>query len=174
VAVDLFLVLTNGGKNVCVGETLDATYSAKGAVELKSFTLKSNIDLSSDDTSSSAGGEQKKVFTLSIKKVVDNASPDLFRAYCMHATKQEKAFESGTLTVRKSAGQGALEYMTLVLGNVTVQSFKLEASDGDTLPEESIDLAFGTLAVNYYPQKAVGSAGSMITGGWDFGGNISQ
>jgi type VI protein secretion system component Hcp len=172
VAFDLFLEFKHGGKNVCQGETLDAVYKAKGAFELTSFTLKSNIDLSSDSDSAQSS-DDKKVFILSIKKEIDNASPDLFRAYCMHATKQEKAFDQATLTVRKAAGAGSLEFMVLELSNVTIQSYKIEATDSDDLPEENIDVAFGKLMLRYYPQKAGGGAGSMKPGGWDFGNHQS-
>jgi type VI protein secretion system component Hcp len=168
VAFDLFLELKHGGKNVCQGETLDATYKAKGAIELTSFTLKSNIDLSSD-LDPEESDDDKKVFSLSIKKAIDNASPDLFRAYCMHATKQEKAFDQATLTMRKAAGSGSLEFFVLELSNVTIQSYKIEATDSEDLPEENIDVAFGKLMLRYYPQKAAGSGAAMKPGGWDFG-----
>jgi type VI protein secretion system component Hcp len=91
----------------------------------------------------------------------------------MHATKQEKAFDQATLTVRKAAGSGSLEFLVLELSNVTIQSYKIEATDSEDLPEENIDVAFGKLMLRYYPQKAAGAAGAMKPGGWDFGNHKS-
>jgi type VI secretion system secreted protein Hcp len=169
--LDAFLELKQGGRSICQGETLDTQFRAKGAIQLTGFTLQSNIDLSSEAKASQNGDGDAKVFTLKIKKEVDNASPDLFRAYCLHATKQEKAFDEATLTVRKSAGQQMLQYLVLQFSNVTLQSYKLESSDGDSVPEENIDLAFGKLMIQYYPQKSTGGAAALKPGGWDFGSN---
>jgi type VI secretion system secreted protein Hcp len=171
--LDAFLELKQGGKSVCQGETLDAAFRAKGAIQLLGFTLQSNVDLANDAKASANGEGEQKVFTLKIKKEVDNASPDLFRAYCLHATKQEKAFDEATLTVRKAAGQQMLNYLVLQLTSVTLQGYKLDSADGDSVPEENIDLAFGKLMIQYYPQKASGTAAALKPGGWDFGSNSS-
>jgi type VI secretion system secreted protein Hcp len=167
VAFDAFLELKQGGKNVCEGETLDETFRAKGAIQLTGFSLESKVDLSYEQSEGSAK-DPGKTFTIKIKKEMDKASPDLFRAYCMHATKKEKSFDKAILTVRKAGGATPLEFLVLELGSVTLQSYNIE-SDEDAVPEETFHLAFGTLMIKYYPQKGSGGTGAMKPGGWDFG-----
>ncbi len=167
-AFDAFLEFKHGGKNVCEGETLDQQFSSKGAIQLISFNLQSKVDLSEDPVKPRR--PDQKFFILKLKKDIDKASPDLFRAYCMHATNKAKSFDQAILTVRKAGGAKPLDYLVFDFRNVTLQTYKLENADKDSEPEEAIDLAFAALEIIYYPQLASGGGSAAPKrGAWHFG-----
>src|SRR4051812_5728664 len=99
---DAYLELEKGGQPAVGGETLDAYFKSKKAVEVTSFKLTSQRDMTEGENSM-ALTEDQNLFVLSINKEVDNATPDLFLAYCMHASSRGSNFDTMRLTVRKAA-----------------------------------------------------------------------
>jgi type VI secretion system secreted protein Hcp len=47
------------------------------------------------------------------------------------------------------------------------------SSGGDDTPSESVSMAYGELTINYTPQKADGTQGTLVTAKWDQVKNVS-
>src|SRR5262249_9226553 len=135
-AFDAFLELLTRGKPAVTGETLDEEFKPRKAMEIASFKLQSQRDMTDGDASDGLT-EGTTLFQLSVTKEVDNATPDLYLAYCKQASSREANYDLMRLTVRKAAGATKFTYLVLQFANVFVKSWKLENSD-DGLPEEKV------------------------------------
>ena len=97
-------------------------------------------------------------FTTKLSK----ASPKLFQA-C--ATGQH--FKDATLVARK-AGEGQQEYYRITFSDCLVSSYQQGGAAGsDILPTDQASLSFGKIEIEYTEQKADGSLGAVVEGGYD-------
>lgn len=181
--LDAYLELLNGGQPAVTGECLDAVFSKKKAMQLTSFTLSSQVDLTggkperedeeAEEIYQPPGPQKtpsKNLFTFTITKEIDNATPDLLLGFCQRWATQNVTWELARVTVRKAGGGlPAIDYLIYEFTNVYVRSWTLENQDADDLPEEEVEFAFDTCRMQYYPQSASGVRKSMKEGGWDFG-----
>jgi len=94
---------------------------------------------------------------LRFTKYVDKSSADLMKSVALGSH-----FGKATMIVRKSTGSTPLDYYILTMTKVLVRSYQTGGSkDGLDRIEETIELNFAQIKVEYYVQdeKGVGSLG---------------
>ena len=103
---------------------------------------------------------------LSFMKFVDSSSPALI----MNGVVGEVA-QTAVLTVLKPGDkEQQQEFLKLTMKNVTVVSFQISGSEGDSLPTESVTLHFESMQGEYRKQRPDGTLDTPIL--WDItGGN---
>jgi len=114
--------------------------------------------------SSGGGGGTGKVQLqdFNFVKKVDKASAKLFTACCTG-----EHLKKVTLTCRK-AGKEQQEFLVVELTSAIVSSFKTGGAAGsDVVPSDQVSLNFAKIEFKYKEQKADGSLGGEIIGGWD-------
>lgn len=141
------------------GESTDDKH--KGEIQLESYSL--GATNGGSFSSGGGGGSGKVAFQdFHFVKKVDKASAKLLVA-C--ATGEH--IKTATLVCRK-AGKDQQEFLTIILSPILVSSFQDGGSAGTAvIPTEQVSLAFGKIEFKYKEQKADGSLGGEIIGGWD-------
>jgi type VI secretion system Hcp family effector len=155
-AFDAFMYITGGAVPV-EGETLDTTFKEKKAFELKSFKIEVKNPTSMGSAGGGAGTGKCALEPFEVGKVTDNCSPSLFKC-C--ATGQH--YPEAVIAVRKAGGAGSkgtgYVYLQYTFRCVFVNSVSWSGSSGDDLPEETVQFAYGSVTVEYWPQTAGGKA----------------
>jgi len=109
------------------------------------------------------GGGKVSVSSFNIMKKSDSASPLLFQACC-----QGDHYPKATVTLNKSGGKAAIDFLKYEFEEVYVDSVQWSGSSGgDDTPAESVSFSFGKVSVTYTGQKPDGSKGSPTVGAWD-------
>jgi type VI secretion system secreted protein Hcp len=108
---------------------------------------------------SSAG--KAVIHDLSVVKYLDKASPLLFS----HLAKG-KHIDEIVLTARKSGGD-KLEHTVITMNQCLISSINITGADNTDRVQETIDINFAKVKVDYTPQKADGSGDAKITATWD-------
>ena len=150
--VDMFLKLDD-----IKGESRDAKH--KDEIDILTYSLGA-VQSATTHAGSGGGSGKVKMHDLSLTKLVDKATPNLFVACC-----SGKHFKEAILTVRK-AGENPLEYLKIVMKQVLVSSY----SSGNGT--ENISLNFAEVLMEYVPQMADGSGAASILVGWDIARNV--
>jgi type VI protein secretion system component Hcp len=171
-AIDAFLELLDvEAQSAVQGEALDKKFREKQGMELLSFEVSSQVDPSS--AAAATPGTESNLFTFSITKSIDNATPDLLMAYAKYWKTRREIWPLARVTMRKAAGHKQMKFLLFEFGSAYIKSWTLDSKDGEEPPEEEIEFAFRWMRVTYWPQTQKG--GKMeappITGGWDLGGN---
>ncbi len=148
-ATDIFLKLAG-----VEGESADARHPKEIDVLSWSWGL-------TNSGSVVTGGGKVQIKDISFTKYVDKSSPPLMLATC-----NGKAFTQAVFVFRR-AGSSPIEYMRVTLTDVTVASVSTSASTADSRPTEVVNLRFATVKVDYTVQNADGSAGTVVSFGWD-------
>jgi type VI secretion system secreted protein Hcp len=141
------------------GESTDDKH--KGEIELESWSVGA---ANAGSFSSGGGGGTGKVAMqdFNFVKKTDKASAKLFTACCTG-----EHLKSATLTCRK-AGKEQQEFLIVVLTSVIVSSYQTGGSAGaDVIPTEQLSFNFAKIEYKYKEQKADGSLGGEVVGGWD-------
>ena len=99
------------------------------------------------------------------RKVVDKATPNLFRA-CAEGDHKKTA----TLSSRRATGKGGQEvYLKIDLTDVFISAHNILAHGGtDVIPFEEFTLNFASMKIAYKEQKADGSHAGDIVQGWNY------
>jgi type VI secretion system secreted protein Hcp len=141
------------------GESLDSQHA--GWIEVASFSQ--SISQAASPISPSGGGAAGKVVhsDFMIIKHIDLASPKLYEA-CATG----KHFANAVLEVARPAAKAPAKYIVVRLQDVIISSVSLSGASGGDAPAESISLSYGAIQWTYTPQKADGSPGTDVTGGW--------
>ncbi len=142
----------------------------KGEAQSKGFEDKIDIFSMSFGASNPSqvafgtGGGAGKVSlsSVSIQKVVDMATPDLFRSCC-----SGKHIAKGKITIREAGGDAAVDYMVIDMTQVFIDSISWGAAGGGDKPSESVSLSAASLKITYSAQTAKGSAQKGPSAGWD-------
>lgn len=141
------------------GESADSKH--KGEIDLHSFSWgESNAGTFAVGGGGGAGkvSMQDLHFTMKVNK----ASPKLFLA-CASGEHIKKA----TLTCRK-AGKDQQEFLKYDLSDILISSYQTGGSSGGSeVPMDQISLNFSKIEMEYKEQKADGTLGGAIKGGWD-------
>jgi type VI secretion system secreted protein Hcp len=158
-AFDAFLKFGDGSK--VKGGSGDARH--RDEIELLGFTLSaSNPSTAGAATTASATG-RVRFSTFNIRKRVDRASPAL-----LQVCAAGEAFDKATVTIRRSGGAQALEYLIYTFEQVHVDGI---ATSGEVLADneasEEVQLSFAAIHMKFTPQRADGAGDSPIEGGWD-------
>jgi type VI secretion system secreted protein Hcp len=106
-----------------------------------------------------AGKVSMQDFSFSMRN--GKASPNI-----MLACASGKHIKSAVLTCRKAGGEQE-EYLTFTLSDCLISSFQTGGSGGGDVPIESVSLNFAKVEMQYKPQDAAGSLGSLVKTGWD-------
>lgn len=185
--VDIFLELKDYDGNIVVGESLDAEFSSKSAIEIIEFKFSGDSaesrsmesDEESDDDEESGGrknrGKKKTkkekgpLCSFEITKHVDKASTSLMEAYCWTLSSKDAVYgpkyASAKITMRKGGGN-QFKFLILTFEDVSVISYDLDVKS--EAPEESMKFKFESITMNYYPQKSDGTLDVMCSAEWDF------
>jgi len=152
--VDYFLKLDG-----VEGESTDEKHAKE--IELESWSFGAT---NAGSFSSGGGGGTGKVQMndFHIVKKTDKASAKLLTACCVG-----EHLKTATLVCRK-AGKEQQEFLTIILTSVLVSSYQTGGSAGsDVIPMDQVSFNFGKIEYKYKEQKADGSLGGEVVGGWD-------
>jgi type VI secretion system secreted protein Hcp len=178
-AVDAFMWFkgVNGDIAEIKGETIDKHIKANAAkmaggvsppegaifnVKSYSFGLENVSTLSSQ--SGGAGGGKCNFNPLAVTKSVDKGSPTLFVACCVGTHIDEAA-----IVVRRAGGtaKSLVPYLRFWFKAVFITGVNWAIS-GDEPIGESVNLAYGSLQIDYWKQTKTGeNTGSPITAMWN-------
>ncbi len=153
-AVEIFLDIKGIG-----GESKTKSFEKK--IDIFSYSLgASNPTAVARGGGSGAG--KVDISSMSVQKVVDASTPDLFRACC-----SGKHFDTGKVTVREAGGDAPVEYLVMDLEEVFVDSISWGAAAGGGKPSESVSFSFASIKLTYTEQTAKGSGDKGPSAGWD-------
>jgi type VI secretion system secreted protein Hcp len=134
-------------------------------IEILSYSA--GVSQTASASASSGGGasaERADFQDFSVVKTLDKASPKLAVA-CADGTH----IPTVTLELCRAGGD-KLKYMEYKLGNCIVSSCRPGGSSGgaETLPLEEVSFNYGKIEWTYtQQQRADGSGGGQVAGGWD-------
>jgi len=114
-------------------------------------------------TGGGGGAGKVNVHDITVTKQCDKSTCSLMLHCC-----QGKHIKSGVVTVRKAAGDKALEYYVIKLTDILVSAYNVTGSGGDSL-HETLSINFNKFEIKYQEQKPDGSG---VAGGdmsWDVG-----
>jgi type VI secretion system secreted protein Hcp len=127
----------------------------QGEIELESFSWSESYLASAGDTG------RVHIQDLHVTKPIDKASPLL-----MLACASGRRFTSAVLTAQRP-GTEPLDYLTISLGGVLVNSYQMEAPAGQPRPADQVSFTFRQIEVAYRPQLPDGSLAQPVSAGWD-------
>jgi len=157
--------LLTGKSSQPEGETTDAWFSKKKALEILSLSFGVSQAETSGSASTGAGAGRSKFEEFSIEKAVDLASVPLYNACTAGAH-----FPSVMLAVRKSGGSHLL-YLQYIFRMVYVTNVSWSGGGGEEAPKETVKFKFGAMGIQYIQQKADGTEGTKMQGLWSATGN---
>jgi type VI secretion system secreted protein Hcp len=131
-------------------------------IEVESFSWSESY-LASGSAASGAG--KVHIQDLHITKPIDKASPLL-----MLACASGRRITSAVLTAERP-GQEPLDYLTISLGSVMVNSYQTGTSAGQAVPADQVSFGFRQIEIVYRSQRPDGSLASPVTAGWDVATN---
>jgi type VI protein secretion system component Hcp len=178
--IDAFLEIIDE-ENPVHGESDDEVFKAKKAIEVLSVSLEpvkaTSVETPPEGEATRTKGVRSPLaaprsFKLDITKEVDNASPNLFLAYCRFLTNADpaycKPFDSMRLTLRKAAGPNALNYLVLEFSDVFVVSYKMKIGGSETVATEDVSFGFESCMMTYRIQTTTGRGHSPNIKTWNF------
>lgn len=172
-AFDAFLLFTgpgNGGPEI-QGESTDPSFVNN--IEILSFSWGASNPSRISSASGGAGGGKVSISGFSVTKKTDKCSPALFLACA-----QGVHYKTVTVQLRRAGGTAGVTgyvYLMYTFYKVFVESVQWSgASGGDDTPSESLNLVFGACEIQYTPQLAEGTAGTMIPASWSLVTNKAE
>lgn len=140
------------------GESQDSKHA--GEIELMSWSWG---ETNGGTFSQSSGGGAGKVVMQDFHFVMlmNTASPKLFQA-CASG----EHIPNATLTCRK-AGKEQQEFLIIKFADLLISSYQTGGSPEAVVPVDQISFNFAVIEIDYKEQKADGSLGAAIHGGWD-------
>jgi len=152
--VDYFLKLDG-----IQGESQDSKH--KNEIQIQSWSLQA-ANRGSASAGGGMGAGKVELGDVTFTKQIDKAGPKLFE-YCCSG----EPIKTATVIARK-AGKDQQEYLKITFHDSIVSSYSLGGSDGsDVHPTEQVSLNFTKIEFEYKEQKADGTLGGSIKGGWN-------
>ena len=112
---------------------------------------------------SGGGGGKANMQDFHFTMKTNKSSPKL-----MEACANGSHIKTATLVSRKAGGKAPVEFIKVVMTDVLVSSYQTGGqASGDDIPMDQISLNFAKIVFTYKDQKADGSAGTNVEGGWD-------
>ncbi len=142
------------------GETTDAYFSGKKALEIQEFSFGIEQADTTVSGSTGSGAGKAKFLEFSVKKAVDLSSAPLFNACAAGAH-----FPEVYLAVRKAGGDPMI-YLQYVFRQVFVIGVNWSGGSGEEAPSEEIKFKYGAMAFQYVQQKPNGQQGSLMQSMW--------
>ncbi|HVO98284.1 MAG TPA: type VI secretion system tube protein Hcp [Bryobacteraceae bacterium] len=148
------------------GESQDSKHSKE--VEILQYQFKGTQQGTTGSATGGGGKGRVKLEDLLVWKKIDKASPKLFQHHC-----SGEPIKKIVLTGRK-AGKDQQDYLKITLTDCIVSQFNHGATPGgdggktfdDWEHLEQIGFNFATIDYSYKEQKADGTLGGEIKGGW--------
>jgi type VI secretion system secreted protein Hcp len=161
-AFDTFMYFT-GGTPAIKGETQDTTYKSKNAMEIYSFSLGASNPVTIGSAQGGMGAGKVSLSSFNFMKKTDTASPTMFQA-CAMGTH----YPNVQVDLRKAGGTKPVVYLSYIFTECMIESIQWSGSSGgDDTPTESVSMAYGELTINYTPQNADGTQGTMVPAKWN-------
>ena len=167
-AFDSFLVFPKASASgiTITGETQDPTPAHKSAIEIQQFSLPLENAVTIGSATAGAGAGKAKFGVFSIKKLVDSASPSLYRAAASGAH-----FSDAQLFIRKAGAvagpTGSADYLIYTLKLVFITRVEWSGSTGDEAVSEAVDFVFGAMELSYAAADSTGKLLAPKTAAWD-------
>jgi type VI secretion system secreted protein Hcp len=133
--------------------------SKTNAIDILSFSFGASLHITSKEMSSTRGG-RGEVTNLTVMKMLDKTSPELFQ-HCVTGDFIKKV----ELFYDKAVGDKQEDYYKVTLDHVYVTS--LQHSGSSENPTESISFAFRKIEVSYNPEGADGKLQGFVQKGFD-------
>ena len=166
-----------GAARSTVGPTARSTagLTARPAMQPVARTVQAPALLSEGMT---VGGQviaPVKFQTLTVTKVIDYASPMLYKALCQCGEKKKERrirIPSAMLAMRKPGGQYLL-YAQFIFRDVVVSKIEWDGGGGDKTPTEKVTFVFNAMGFQYLRQAAKGSVATRWEWHWNTAESIS-
>jgi type VI secretion system secreted protein Hcp len=162
VAIDLFLQFVGAsptGINV-VGESVDKTHPQTIAVNEVEFGVENPTTLGS--TAAGAGAGKAKFEAVKVTKAVDSASPTLFQALTTGAH-----FPVVKLFARRAGATTPTDFAIYQFNMVYITKIEVSGGGGYETLQETVEMAYGALQLNYTPTTSTGTPGKQQTATWN-------
>jgi len=109
------------------------------------------------------GGGKVNMQDFNFEMKTNKASPKV-----MEACANGSAIKTATLVCRKAGGKAPVEFLKVVMTDVLISSYQSGGqSSSDDIPLDQISLNFAKIVFTYKDQKADGTGGTNVEGGWD-------
>ena len=145
------------------GESQDAKH--KGEIHLESFSW-SERQMGTSGHGGGAGAGKVAMQDFHLAKKVDKSSPRL-----MLACADGDHIKTAVVTVRK-AGKDQQPFLKFTLSDVLISGYSIDgAGAGGHVPMEQLSLNFSRIEKEYKEQKADGTVGGAVKGGWHIPAN---
>jgi type VI protein secretion system component Hcp len=102
-------------------------------------------------TNPGGSGNTAKLQSFTVTLAPTSAEPGLWRLLVSGAERI-----SATIRVRSSTGNSPVEYLTYTLTDVSITSFSTNRSASGALPQDTIELAYGSVSESYRPLDVFG------------------
>lgn len=109
-----------------------------------------------------SGSGKVTISSLNVQKEVDTASTKLFLKCC-----DGTHFDTGTVFCREAGGTAPVEYWTMELQQVFIDSISWGAASGGGKPTESVSISFAQAKITYWSQNAQGGKDQKLEAGWN-------
>jgi len=134
----------------------------EGEIELIAFSF-GGTNPSSIGIGKGGGTGTVNLSSFTFVKNCDAASAELFQHMCMG-----KHFPKAILTMYKSAGDEALDYLVFEFEEAYVDSINWHGSEGGGGgTTEDVSMSFGKMLIQYNEQNPDGTKGGAHVGSWD-------
>jgi type VI secretion system secreted protein Hcp len=165
--VDLYLVIPPSPTNPPItadpvqDQYFKTTFQNAVAVPILQFSFGEQNTVTIGSATGGAGAGKAQLKELVLEKSVDKLTRSLFSLSVTggHLAKAQ-------LYVRKAGGGTGKPYLVYAFDMVFVSRIDWSASSGDEQPLETVTLAYGGLAIGYYPQKPDGTFDTPVRATW--------
>ncbi len=114
------------------------------------------------------GSGKANIQDVSITKYIDKASPKL-QLLCLNG---KNTTGDAILTVQK-AGENVVQYLKITMSDFIITSVSTGGSGGEDRLTENVSLNFAKVKVEYTPQKADGTADTVVPYTWKIAENVA-
>jgi type VI secretion system secreted protein Hcp len=145
-----------------LGDSVDAKH--KGEIDVESFSWGESNGATPGAPGAGPGAGKVTAQDFHFVTKVGSQSPRL-----LVATAAGEHLKSAVLTARSGGGKAPFDFLVIKMSDVMVASYQVggSAAAGDR-PVDQGSLAMSKIEMSEIPQKADGTAGTPVTGGWDF------
>jgi type VI secretion system secreted protein Hcp len=145
---------------------INATNGKPCVFEIQSFSFGVGNPTTIGSGTGGADSGKASFHDISITKRIDSVSPILFKN-----TATGEHYKQVIIHMRKAGGDQQSEFLTYTFG--TVFTTKIDWSGpGDQGPQEQITFVYGTLKIDFKPQKPDGTLGVPISSCFDVMRNV--
>jgi type VI secretion system secreted protein Hcp len=136
------------GSSDVIGETTDSMFSQRDAFEVMNFSFNMNSDESTESGKGAGASAGKAKFaSLTVTKVVDSASTDLYKA-----CSKGMIFPNIMMGVRKAGGDPIL-YLQYIFRYNQITGISWEGGSGTERVRETLTITFKAMGMQYIQQK---------------------